>query len=93
MEFHDVNTNSKTGEVTYIPWSQDRIDEWNAQEAIDVWVRLRNERNKRLSSCDWTQSLDAPVDQAAWAAYRQELRDLPANTTDPYNPVWPTPPA
>jgi hypothetical protein len=24
--------------------------------------------------------------------YRQALRDLPANTTDPENPVWPTAP-
>jgi hypothetical protein len=28
----------------------------------------------------------------AWLDYRQALRDLPANTTDPENPVWPTPP-
>ena len=25
----------------------------------------------------------------AQTTYRQELRDLPANTTDPANPVWP----
>ncbi|NBP87864.1 MAG: hypothetical protein EBU59_05025, partial [Planctomycetia bacterium] len=24
--------------------------------------------------------------------YRQALRDLPANTVDPANPVWPTKP-
>ena len=62
------------------------------EEAIAVWDRLRSERNKRLSDCDWTQVVDAPVDQAAWSTYRQELRDLPANTTDPYDPVWPTKP-
>jgi len=28
----------------------------------------------------------------AWLDYRQALRDLPGNTTDPENPVWPTPP-
>lgn len=53
---------------------------------------LRRERNSRLSACDWTQVPDAPVNQAAWAAYRQALRDLPGNTVDPRQPVWPEPP-
>jgi hypothetical protein len=67
------------------PRSQEQI---NAQLMDD----LRVERDKLLSESDWTQVPDAPVDQAAWAAYRQALRDLPENTTDPANPVWPTKP-
>lgn len=59
----------------------------------EAWAALRMKRDGLLSSSDWTQVADAPVDQAVWAVYRQELRDLPANTTDPYNPIWPTPPA
>lgn len=57
------------------------------------WLELRLKRDRLLQSSDWTQVPDAPVDQAAWAAYRQALRDLPSNTQDPRNPVWPTPPA
>ena len=57
------------------------------------WNRLRNERTELLEKSDWTQVADAPVDAAAWAAYRQALRDLPANTTDPRNPTWPTQPS
>jgi len=38
-------------------------------------------------------SMKIVLDHAAWAAYRQALRDLPANTADPRNPVWPIPPA
>ena len=53
---------------------------------------MRQKRNALLSACDWTQVPDAPVDRAAWAEYRQALRDLPANTTDPRNPNWPTTP-
>ena len=64
------------------------------QEQIDrAWIMLRRKRDIILARCDWTQVPDAPVDQAAWAAYRQALRDLPSNTTDPRNPTWPTPPA
>ena len=37
----------------------------------------RAERDRLLSASDWTQVADAPVDRAAWAAYRQALRDWP----------------
>jgi len=42
------------------------------------WEQIKLWRNARLAATDWTQVADAPVDKAAWAAYRQELRDLPA---------------
>ncbi len=51
----------------------------------DEWVleRVRNWRNAELIKSDWTQVADAPVDKAAWATYRQALRDLPASNADP----------
>lgn len=57
-----------------------------------AWLNLRRARDRILFACDWTQVSDAPVDQVAWAAYRQALRDLPSSTADPSNPVWPEPP-
>lgn len=68
--------------------------EWRLPTPHDAeeWSALRVERDALLSNSDWTQVKDAPVDQSAWASYRQALRDLPANTDDPANPVWPTPP-
>ena len=63
------------------------------QSELDAaWVRLRQLRDRLLSKCDWTQVSDAPVDQAAWAAYRQALRDLPGKIDDPLNVVWPSSP-
>ena len=56
------------------------------------WDFVRVNRDRMLVESDWTQVNDAPVDQAAWAEYRQALRDLPASTTDPREAVWPTPP-
>jgi hypothetical protein len=41
------------------------------------WEQIRNWRNYELARTDWTQVADAPVDKAAWATYRQALRDLP----------------
>jgi hypothetical protein len=46
-------------------------------------ARLRFWRNEELARTDWTQVADAPVDQAAWATYRQALRNLPASNSDP----------
>jgi hypothetical protein len=66
---------------------------WPAAYEAAGFTALRAERTLKLSQCDWTQVADAPVDKKAWADYRQALRDLPDNTTDPYSPEWPTPPA
>lgn len=75
-------------------WEVPGLDPAN-NEAIDdvVWARLRHRRDTLLVASDWTQVADAACDKAAWAEYRQALRDLPANTTDPREAVWPTPPA
>jgi len=52
---------------------------------------LRLERFRRLKESDWMASGDRVMtdDQRA---YRQALRDLPDNTEDPFNPVWPVEP-
>jgi len=58
--------------------------------------KVRLERNKRLKDSDYTTVSDynhpTPEIKQAWIDYRQALRDLPANTTDPLNVIWPTPP-
>lgn len=54
---------------------------------------IRNERNLYLSASDWTQVADAPVDKAAWATYRQALRDVTAQAGFPNEVTWPTKPA
>ena len=57
---------------------------------------LRQERNQRLADVDWIFSEDYAIDDESyqqWLAYRKALRDLPAVTEDPANPVWPEKPA
>ena len=56
------------------------------------WSDLRKKRNQLLAESDWMANSDVTMSDA-WRTYRQALRDLPANTTDPANPVWPTPPS
>ena len=60
--------------------------------APDLETPVIQERNALLVSSDWTQVADAPVDQAAWATYRQELRDITSQETFPNEVTWPVPP-
>lgn len=53
---------------------------------------VRDKRNALLSASDWTQVADAPVDKTAWAAYRQELRDITEQVGFPTEVIWPTKP-
>jgi len=69
----------------YNPDYPDATDDQKLKQ-IRLW------RNAELAATDWTQVADTPVDSAAWAAYRQALRDLPA-TIDVNDPVLPDPPA
>jgi len=56
------------------------------------WGIIREERNKLLTSTDWTQLPDVPVaTKNLWEPYRQALRDV-TNQSDPYNIAWPIPP-
>jgi hypothetical protein len=69
----------------------------DATELAKGMASLRLERDGRLGATDITVLPDrwAAMDddtKTAWATYRQTLRDLPANTADPDNPTWPTPP-
>ena len=61
-----------------------------------LWMKLRSERDNLLLSSDFTQLGDIGLSESKkteWINYRQALRDLPANTSDPANPTWPTKPS
>lgn len=60
-------------------------------EAAVPWTKLRDQRNKLLAETDYLALSDVTM-SSEMTTYRQALRDLPANTTDPANPVWPTKP-
>lgn len=68
--------------------SAEQITERTDAEAASI----RQERNQRLADCDWTQLPDAPVDASAWAAYRQDLRDVTSQPGFPWNIIWPMSP-
>ena len=65
-------------------------------KTAQAWSALRTERNARLAASDYTQLQDAHLSaekKSAWADYRQTLRDLPENATDPTQVTWPVSPS
>ena len=78
----------------YLEW----VAEGNTAEAADdtlTWDDIRATRDAILKDTDWTMTTGASVDQAQWAAYRQNLRDLPQTYSGktPDDVVWPTQPS
>ena len=72
-------------------WTQS----WTIEELPeeDAGANVRGYRNRLLSQTDYTQLADAPGDTAAWATYRQALRDIPAQDGFPFTVTWPTEPS
>ena len=71
-----------------------KIEELSAVDGLITHAKYRctASEDHKLSKCDWTQVADAPVDKAAWATYRQALRDLPKEAGFPWDMTWPTDP-
>ena len=81
----------KTESEWGLTWS-DVKTKWDAKVAAQPLADLRSMRNDLLAETDWRASSDLTLTDA-WKNYRQALRDLPANTSDPSNPTWPTKPS
>ena len=82
----------------YIELTAEELQEMeDRRAAADLdFMFVRGQRDGMLRDTDWTQIADAALgDHTAeeWAAYRQELRDLPASFSKVSEVVWPTPPA
>jgi hypothetical protein len=73
------------------PTEEEIAAEIEVLEAAYPMKELRRNRDRLIAETDWWASADRTM-TAEQLAYRQALRDLPANTTDPANPVWPTKP-
>ncbi len=74
-----------------VPTEDELLEESDKMKHKLDWRDLRRVRNNKLAETDWMANSDVTMSNA-WKTYRQALRDLPANTSDPVNPTWPTKP-
>lgn len=93
MSIQEINV--QTGEVTVVELTAEEIAAKESFVQNELPIRqqeaLRRERNRLLAETDYFALADVTLTDEM-RAYRQALRDLPANTADPANPVWPTKP-
>lgn len=104
LDYHTKKTHSYNNDIDLyidndyiLPSMHDIENFWNKyQSGIIAKEKMRQTRNQILKETDYLATIDFPhpTEEAkqAWIDYRQALRDLPANTTDPSNPVWPEAP-
>lgn len=90
---HDSKTHGVTQSLRRVgaDWTQSWTVEPFTEEKASG--NVRGERNRLLKQTDYTQLADAPGDTAAWATYRQALRDIPAQDGFPFTVTWPTEPS
>jgi hypothetical protein len=109
VEYNDGTPNERIEELGV--YEQAVIDFNNEKQRIEIateldtdgyWEELRSLRDQKLIRSDWTQISDSPLSEQKkeeWSIYRQALRELPENITEPKplvldlsHPNWPVPP-
>jgi len=86
--------NGLTGETVETVLTGAEAEAWRAALRLsneELLQNLRQRRNQLLAETDYLALADSTLTDEM-RSYRQALRDLPANTVDPANPVWPVKP-
>ena len=90
-----LTVNVQTGEqstTAYTPEETAAVETYKRDVfPLEQMAYLRQRRNQFLTETDYLALADSTLTDEM-RSYRQALRDLPANTVDPANPVWPTKP-
>ena len=63
----------------------------NARLLADKWVNVRRDRDRKLAETDYLALSDNTI-SGDMQIYRQKLRDVPKDNSDPGNITWPTKP-
>ena len=94
-----IHSEIDTGQHYHLKWDGTKIipddDALAACQLTEEWKRIRTERTRLLTECDYYGNSDVTM-PAAWKTYRKKLRDLPADQSDKtkYTDItWPTKPA
>jgi hypothetical protein len=63
----------------------------NTKLLTDKWIAVRRDRNKKLAETDYLALSDNTI-SGDMQIYRQKLRDVPKDNSDPDDITWPTKP-
>lgn len=97
LQYQDIATNLPT-DMPPMPQGFWVFDYTTKQWIPDVQQATKTvdaQRVEILTATDWTQIPNnplTPTQQASWATYRQEIRDMSQQTGYPLNVVWPVAP-
>ena len=87
-----------TSDGTYcLKWDGSKIikddDALTAYQTAEKWKRIRNDRNRRLAETDHMALADTSASMSNdMKLYRQRLRNIPQENSDPDNITWPEKP-
>ena len=65
---------------------------YKARKDAEQAASVRTTRTQMPKDSDWTQIADSTADKAAWATYRQALRDITGQAGFPWTITWPDAP-
>jgi hypothetical protein len=70
----------------------EKVAAYKAMKDAEQAKAVRQSRTTMLKDSDWTQIADSTADKTAWATYRQQLRDITAQSGFPWTVIWPSQP-
>jgi hypothetical protein len=84
--------------LDYFPEEKETIFQMDESKITNDqwWTIARDWRTRLLIESDWSQLSDAPlteIQKESWRQYRQELRDIPSDFTNPKSVVFPDMPS
>ena len=89
--YHNINGERvQFTEEEEVAWdANERV--WEAGADDRAAIQVREERDAKLTACDWMANSDVTISDA-WRTYRAALRDVPAQAGFPNSITWPTEP-
>jgi hypothetical protein len=87
-----VFTDTPATDTTPAKTAAENETAYKAMKDAEQAKSVRTSRTQLLKDSDWTQIADSTADKAAWATYRQALRDITGQAGFPWTIVWPNDP-
>ena len=90
--YHNINGERvQFTEEEEVAWdANERV--WEAGADDRAAIQVREERDAKLTACDWMANSDVTISDA-WRTYRAALRNVPAQAGFPNSITWPTEPS